>query len=348
MNIKQRLDTFVDAVLAIIITVMVLELPNIEQSGNGGFWTLAKAVGIYGVSFCFVAGIWYQHAVAFSQVEEVPRRTIVWDLVLVFVISLIPEATRLMTVVESNFTVMAYGVLYLVVSVIQAIINRQLAHERFTDIEDMKKMYRAIYGNHSTQSWLLIVINIVLAYFFPKVSMVFWIVITVMGFFTNDSDEEALSDISSLPAKSQDNYVKLTNKDRRDFSQLMREYGKLMRQDQNDASVKEREAGIRKRLGSYGFSEETLNTWQSRFQSRAGGRRPDSTNPQVAGSAQDGDFRTQNANHHVVRDITREGDREMRENIRDQRDAGQRKQQNKKQDITRDVDDDAPKDQRPN
>jgi len=282
MNIKQRLDTFVDAVLAIIITVMVLELPNVENAGSGGILTLTKAVGVYALSFCFVASIWYQHAIAFSQVEKVPRTTVIWDLVLMFVISLVPEATRLMTVVESNYTVMAYGVLYLVITLIEAEINRQLAHERFTDVDDMRKMYRAIYGDHNAQAGILMVANIVLAYFFPRVAMVLWIVITVWSFFANDADEDALADISELPATSQRSFVGLKGKARRDFSQLMREYYQLMLQDQDDAAVKKREAGIRKRLAAFGFTDENIDQWQKRFKAHQEGKGLDRNNPRFA------------------------------------------------------------------
>ena len=313
MNIKQRLDTFVDAVLAIIITVMVLELPQVESQGAGGIWTLAKGVGIYAVSFCFVAGIWYQHAIAFSSVEKVPKKTVIWDLVLMFVISLVPEATRLMTVVETNYTVMTYGVLYLAVTLIEAEINRQLAHERFTDVDDMRKMYRAIYGDHNSQARFLMIANIILAYFLPRVSMVLWIVITVWSFFANDSDEDALAEISELPATSQKSFVGLTGKDRRVFSQLMKEYGKLMSQNQTDETIKKREDGIRKRLAKYGFTEENIDHWQKHFKERANGQRPDANDPRYA-RFQGGDFNgpdTHDIDSRAARDVTPEAEREI-------------------------------------
>ncbi|WP_107113182.1 TMEM175 family protein, partial [Oenococcus oeni] len=54
---KDRLDTFVDAILAIIATVMVLELPIKIVNRQIDFVNLFISIGVYLVSFCFLANI---------------------------------------------------------------------------------------------------------------------------------------------------------------------------------------------------------------------------------------------------------------------------------------------------
>ncbi|KMQ39393.1 hypothetical protein AAX21_04970, partial [Oenococcus oeni] len=52
-KIKDRLDTFVDAILAIIATVMVLELPIKIVNRQIDFVNLFISIGVYLVSFLF-------------------------------------------------------------------------------------------------------------------------------------------------------------------------------------------------------------------------------------------------------------------------------------------------------
>ncbi|MFR0554539.1 TMEM175 family protein [Loigolactobacillus coryniformis] len=44
---------------------------------------------MYCVSFCFIANLWYQHAVIFNEAKMVPNRIVI--------LSLMPTFTRLMT-----------------------------------------------------------------------------------------------------------------------------------------------------------------------------------------------------------------------------------------------------------
>lgn len=64
-KLKERLDVFSDAIIAILITIMVLELPVEIHGQSVHYAQLFHAVGIYLVSFCFIANLWYQHAVIF-------------------------------------------------------------------------------------------------------------------------------------------------------------------------------------------------------------------------------------------------------------------------------------------
>jgi uncharacterized membrane protein len=109
-DLKTRLDTFIDAILAIIITIMVLELPAESWQNHTHISAFFLAVGIYAVSFCFVANIWYQQATLFSQVKQIPRRIVIWEFILVFLLSLVPALTRLMSGDVEVLSVVIYGV----------------------------------------------------------------------------------------------------------------------------------------------------------------------------------------------------------------------------------------------
>ena len=98
---KNRLEAFSDGVLAIVITILVLEL---EIPGGAGSEGLLHALGEewrsylgYLISFVFVGGLWISHSNATRLIDRgdplLFRLTLLW---LLFV-SLIPFLTALMT-----------------------------------------------------------------------------------------------------------------------------------------------------------------------------------------------------------------------------------------------------------
>ena len=98
---KNRLEAFSDGVLAIVITILVLELKVPEVSGQQALLSALaedwRSFAGYLISFVFVGGCWIAHSNATRLVDRgdpiLFRFTLVW---LLFV-SLIPFSTALMT-----------------------------------------------------------------------------------------------------------------------------------------------------------------------------------------------------------------------------------------------------------
>jgi uncharacterized membrane protein len=87
---SSRLEAFSDGVIAVIITIMVLELHVPRQDGLAGLWSVAPRLAIYLLSFLMVGIYWINH-------HELVRRTevidywILWsNLLFLFVLSLVP------------------------------------------------------------------------------------------------------------------------------------------------------------------------------------------------------------------------------------------------------------------
>ena len=68
---KNRLEAFSDGVLAIIITIMVLELKQPVGDKWGDLGELSPILLSYALSFLFVAIYWVNHHIIFHQVERV-------------------------------------------------------------------------------------------------------------------------------------------------------------------------------------------------------------------------------------------------------------------------------------
>ena len=109
---KTRLEAFSDAVIAIIITIMVLELKVPHETSFNALMKLWPEFLSYAVSFLMLGIYWGNHHHLVHTIKEV-RGGILWaNLHLLFWLSLLPFATAWMG--ENHFaknTVAAYALL---------------------------------------------------------------------------------------------------------------------------------------------------------------------------------------------------------------------------------------------
>jgi uncharacterized membrane protein len=115
---KGRLEAFSDGVLAIIITIMVLELKAPRQPELSALGPLVPALLSYALSFVFVGIYWNNHHHLFQAVRHINGLTLWANLHLLFWLSLTPFVTNWMG--DTNFAslpVAAYGVVQLLAGV---------------------------------------------------------------------------------------------------------------------------------------------------------------------------------------------------------------------------------------
>ncbi len=88
-----RLEAFSDGVIAVIITIMVLELHVPEANGLEGLWHVAPRLGIYALSFVMTGIYWINHHALCRRTEVVNYRVLWANLLFLFTLSLIPFFT---------------------------------------------------------------------------------------------------------------------------------------------------------------------------------------------------------------------------------------------------------------
>jgi uncharacterized membrane protein len=91
---KHRITLFSDAVYAIIITLMVLDLRTPEVSGWHGWWHLVPAIVGYVATFALLLVIWLHHHHIFSRVREFNRAMFWFNGASLFFASLLPLTLR--------------------------------------------------------------------------------------------------------------------------------------------------------------------------------------------------------------------------------------------------------------
>ncbi|MBJ7457753.1 MAG: DUF1211 domain-containing protein [Thermoleophilaceae bacterium] len=98
---KGRLEAFADGVLAIVITLLVLELKVPELEGNESLLrALAdewRSFAGYLISFVFVGGVWIAHSNATRLIARGDAILFRLNLLFLFFVSLLPFTTILMT-----------------------------------------------------------------------------------------------------------------------------------------------------------------------------------------------------------------------------------------------------------
>lgn len=93
---KTRLEAFSDGVIAIIITIMVLELKAPHETTWEAIKPLLPTLGSYAISFVFVGVYWGNHHHLLHTIKHINSKIIWANLHLLFWLSLIPFATAWM------------------------------------------------------------------------------------------------------------------------------------------------------------------------------------------------------------------------------------------------------------
>ena len=87
------MEAFSDGVIAIIVTIMVLELRAPSQPTLAALWKVAPIFVSYGLSFLVVAIMWVNHHHLIHAVRGVSARLLWSNLYLLFWMSLVPFVT---------------------------------------------------------------------------------------------------------------------------------------------------------------------------------------------------------------------------------------------------------------
>ena len=130
---KGRLEAFSDGVLAIIITIMVLELKTPKTPDLAALRLLLPLLGGYVLSFIYIGIYWNNHHHLLQAARHVNGQILWANLHLLFWLSLVPLVTNWMG--ETCFAavpVAAYGVVLLCAGMAYYLLSRALvsAHGR--------------------------------------------------------------------------------------------------------------------------------------------------------------------------------------------------------------------------
>jgi uncharacterized membrane protein len=111
---KARLEAFSDGVIAVIITIMVLDLKAPDNAEFAALFGLWRSFLIYVISFVFVAIYWINHHNMLTEARQATASLIWANNLLLFSLSLIPFATAYVAATNiAPLPTVVYGALQL-------------------------------------------------------------------------------------------------------------------------------------------------------------------------------------------------------------------------------------------
>jgi uncharacterized membrane protein len=175
---KNRLEAFSDGVIAIIITIMVLELKVPHEASWRGLVPLAPVLLSYLFSFIFLGIYWSNHHHLLQAVKHVDGRVLWANLHLLFWLSLVPFVTGWMG--ENNFAalpVALYGVVLLFASIAYFILAKVLVSLHGRNSVIGIALGRDFKGKISSAIYLT---AIPLAFVRPWIACAMYVLVTLM------------------------------------------------------------------------------------------------------------------------------------------------------------------------
>ena len=152
---KGRLEAFSDGVIAIIITIMVLELKTPAGFTLQALGAIAPTFAMYAFSFIYVGIYWNNHHHLLHAVRRITGGALWANLHLLFWLSLVPFTTRWMG--ESDFQtwpVVTYGVSLLMPSVAYGVLVQVLIRANGRDSTLAKAIGDDVKGYASTAIYM--------------------------------------------------------------------------------------------------------------------------------------------------------------------------------------------------
>ena len=187
---KNRMEAFSDGVIAIIITVMVLELRTPHGTDLGALRPLIPVFLSYVLSFVFLGIYWNNHHHLLQAIKHVDGRVLWANMHLLFWLSLIPFVTAWMG--ENRFAtwpVALYGVVLLLAAVAYFILTRALIALHGRDSVLGTAVGRDRKGKLSIVIYLA---AIPLAFVDPWISCALYVLVAVMWFLPDRRIEKTL------------------------------------------------------------------------------------------------------------------------------------------------------------
>jgi uncharacterized membrane protein len=124
---KERLIAMTDTVLAIIMTVLVLELPKPEIRDWQAIWGLRQVFLAYTISFFWIGAIWTALNRIWEHVRRIDSRTVLWTMILLFFTSFVPYTTSLESQYFNSAAMQTfYGVVVILITVTNVILHTVL------------------------------------------------------------------------------------------------------------------------------------------------------------------------------------------------------------------------------
>lgn len=189
---KNRLEAFSDGVLAIIITIMVLELQAPEGSDFKSLFKLFPVFISYVLSFIYVGIYWNNHHHMMHTVKKVTGGILWANLHLLFWLSLIPFATAWIGEHQfAPFPMLTYGFVLLMCALAYFILQNQIIKKHGTESILARAVGKDIKGKASAILYLIAILS---TYYHEIISGIIYILVALLWLIPDRRIEKIITE----------------------------------------------------------------------------------------------------------------------------------------------------------
>lgn len=182
-----RLEAFSDAVMAIVITIMVLELKAPEDTELNALIPLIPVFLSYMLSFFYIGIIWNNHHHLFHLVHHVNGKTLWANLLFLFCVSMIPFSTSWLGEHHAaKMPAAIYGFNLLLVALSGNIVKNTIVKHKSININAKEIL------NSNTQfktTLMLYLLGIVLSFFYSIIAVILYLFAAILWAVPNKKIE---------------------------------------------------------------------------------------------------------------------------------------------------------------
>ena len=180
-----RFETFFDAILAIIITILVIKIPQPAAPTIAAILELKTTYIAYLISFLTLYNLWHANHELFQIIDTIENSAVWIYGAMIFVISLIPYFALW---IANNINSIPAETMFGLIFIITHILNRLGINEIYKSNKYNKKLNKIGFNRHMQSMPLIILaIGFILTYTIFKpgiyisclISVVLWIVIDI-------------------------------------------------------------------------------------------------------------------------------------------------------------------------
>lgn len=180
-RLKEHMQAFNDAVLAIIMTIIVLEIqPPLRLNQYGEF---VKDIIVFLITFFIIGEFWYSLHRVFDNIGFKPGKvTVILDFGLLADLSLMPVMTKWIMASPVTFAVINFGIIFLIAQVLSNLVTFFGTKALFDSTIIAIRSRRVLFIRLALTATISVLL-IGLAFWYPSIAMVLYLSIPIISFF---------------------------------------------------------------------------------------------------------------------------------------------------------------------
>ena len=176
-----HLSALNDGVIAIFITVMMLEIPypRLQSEFKGFLWSIA----VFLVSFFIIAEFWYDNKRIYEAVTSADHMVVVTNFLFLASLALIPATTKWIMYQTNRYSEITFGIVYFITLIFEQVLYYASIRNRFENHRFL------LFTILIARIGYLVIVNSILmliAWFFPRAAMLLYLALPILSFFRTE------------------------------------------------------------------------------------------------------------------------------------------------------------------